>query len=262
MQGLLSDRKTADETLGFLLSFALYDFSVSGIFTSFRSTEYADLDATLNEFGPRLGLIHQSGAIKLLWCLGFDLSTKDTSMRHGFYRLFECLSRRGHRNQAIFCSAGFVKLLFDSICSSRVDETFAENDRHVLQKLLRTLLEVGTTTGEAREIFQRVVTEDDTLDTEILEIVRGGIKSRWMEHFSMESRAALTLTQENIKGMPQTGFTYMVSKSINSLSYPDRFYLDLDMDQRAALRHLAQYFWISPFFPFMSHPERSKRWET
>jgi hypothetical protein len=83
-----------------------------------------------------------------------------------------------------------------------------------------------------------------------------------MEHFSMESRAALTLTQENIKGMPQTGFTYMVSESINHLSYSDHFYLDLDMDQRVALRHLAQYFWISPFFPSMSHPERSKRWET
>jgi hypothetical protein len=210
MRVLLSNPKTVDETLGFLLSLALHNFSASGIFISFRSTGYSELDNTLNEFGSHLGLIRQPGAIKLLWSLIPDISAGDTAMRHAFYKVFEHLSQRNHRNKAVLCSAGMVKSLFDSFCSGRADQTFPEKDRHILQKLLRTLLEVGTSTGEARGIFQRVVTEDGTLDADILDIIRTGMKSRWPAHFSMVSRAALTFSQEGLKGMPQSGFTYMV----------------------------------------------------
>ena len=52
---------------------------------------------------------------------------------------------------------------------------------------------------------------DEVLDGEILEVVRFGMKSRWVEHFSMEMPAAIVVRDDKFKGLPATGFTFMVS---------------------------------------------------
>ncbi|KDR79337.1 hypothetical protein GALMADRAFT_223566 [Galerina marginata CBS 339.88] len=92
-----------------------------------------------------------------------------------------------------------------------------EKTKHVLQKLLRRLLEMGASTAEARGLFKAAVTnsspaastavEEPTtatptssnqnpnpkLDAEMLDVIRFGMKSRWVEHFSMEGRAGVVL---------------------------------------------------------------------
>lgn len=60
---------------------------------------------------------------------------------------------------------------------------------------------MGATPTEARLLFQKIVKEDETLDADVLEIVRSGMKSRWVEHFSMESPASLSMTEGGVRGM-------------------------------------------------------------
>ena len=69
---------------------------------------------------------------------------------------------------------------------------------------------MGATTVEARTILQRAIKADGTLDMEIMELIRGAMKSRWLDHLSLESPATLSLTQDGMKGLPVTGFTFMV----------------------------------------------------
>ena len=99
-----------------------------------------------------------------------------------------------------------------------MDPDVSDKERHVLQKLLRRLLEMGATTTEARSIFQKAVTLNEVdgksngvLHGEILEVVRFGMKSHWVEHFSMQTPAAVVVRDHKFKGLPAMGFTFMVS---------------------------------------------------
>lgn len=210
MRPLIADSKTTDETLGFILSLALRDFSVSGIFVALRSAQNTDdAEAKIGEFHPRLGLIRQPGAILLLWNLVPQLTSPP--MRYGSLKLFDQLSRRNHRNQAVLSTLGLVKSLFDWYYLRKETDP---KERQALQRLLRRLLDMGATTREAKRIFQNAVKNDETLDTEVLEIIRAAIRARWPEHFSMEGQAALVLTDENMKGLPFSGCTFMVKNSL------------------------------------------------
>ena len=50
---------------------------------------------------------------------------------------------------------------------------------------------------------------DEVLDGKILEVVRFGMKSRWVERFSMETPAAIIVRDDKFKELPATGFTFM-----------------------------------------------------
>lgn len=210
IRSLVSDSSTVDETMGLLLSLALQDLTLSGIFSALRSASGANIDATIAEFESRLGTIRRPGAIAILWELVPQLTGDNPSMRYAVFKLFEILSQLSHRNQAILSSLGLVKSLFARYSELKGKESSPSKERQVLQKLLRRLLEMGATTAEARTIFQKAVKDDDTLDTDILEVIKYGMRSRWLEHISMESPAALILSDDGVKGMPNTGFTFMV----------------------------------------------------
>ncbi|KAF9067929.1 beach-domain-containing protein [Rhodocollybia butyracea] len=189
MHGLVSNPKTLDETLGFLLSFALCEFSASGIFCS------------LLTFGPKLAntnaTIHHPGAIYLLW----NFLPKS----YASYKLLELLAGINHRNRAILSVPEVVQPLLDHL--SRVTE---KREKTVVQRLSRKLLDMGASPTVARGMFQRAIKEDGALDMELLELIRAGMKSRWLEHFSFRSSAELVFTQEGIKSLPVTGFTFMI----------------------------------------------------
>ena len=140
------------------------------------------------------------------------------SPRYALFKLFELLFHVNHRNHAILCGLGLIKSVFARFYETKLDAGVLEKERHVLQKLLRRLLEMGATTTEARGIFQKAVVlkevdgkSNEVLDGEILEVVRFGIKSRWVEHFSMETPAAVVVRDDKFKGLPPSGFTFMVS---------------------------------------------------
>jgi hypothetical protein len=213
LRGLVSDPKTADETLGLVLSLAIHNFEAKDIFTRLRSAPEDELELVITEYEPRLGTIRRPGAMLILWNMIPGLTADNSSMRYAIFKLVELLSHVSHRNQAILSSLGLVRSLFDRFYDSRNDTTVSERERHMLQKLLRRLLDMGATTSEARLIFQKAIKEDDTLDTEVLDVIRFGMKSRWLEHISLESPAALVLHEDGMKGMPVTGFTFMVCNS-------------------------------------------------
>ncbi|KAG5645386.1 hypothetical protein DXG03_006339 [Asterophora parasitica] len=209
LRGLIANPNTVNHTLGLILSLAMHDFSVSDVFTSLRATHEDQLEFAIAGIEARLGTIRRPDAILILWNAVPQITSGDSAMRYAILKLFELLSHVSHRNQAILSTLGLVKSLFQRFYSTRNDTTVPEKERYILQKLLRRLLDMGATTSEARLIFQKTIKEDNTLDTEILDVIRFGIKSRWLEHFSMESPAALVLQEEGLKGLPATGFTFM-----------------------------------------------------
>ena len=42
--------------------------------------------------------------------------------------------------------------------------------------------------------------------------MRFGMKFRWVEHFSIETPAAIVVRGDKFKGLPATGFTFVVSR--------------------------------------------------
>ncbi|KAF5370942.1 hypothetical protein D9615_009793 [Tricholomella constricta] len=217
LRGLVGNPKTIDHTLGLILSLAINNFDASNIFSSFRATPEDELEFAIAGIEARLGIIRRPGAILILWNAIPQITAGDDSMRYAILKLFELLSHVSHRNQAILSTLGLVKSLFQRYYATRNDPTVPEKERYILQKLLRRLLDMGATTSEARLIFQKAIKEDRTLDTEILDVIRFGIKSRWLEHFSMESPAALVLHEEGLRGVPVTGFTFMIWLWISAL---------------------------------------------
>ena len=209
VQGLVTDPKTVEQTLGFITSFSLHNFAVSGIFDGLQGTDHANVDLRMADIGPRMGMIHEMGAIQILWDSIPILPGRDVALRYAIYKMFEVLLYLNHRNQIVFGNLSLVKPLFELFSEYRADAGMVK-ERQVVQKLLRRTLDVNATTAESRIILQRSVRDNDVLDTDILEVVRWGMKSRWPEHFSMESPASLMLTEEGIRGMPMAGFTFMV----------------------------------------------------
>lgn len=210
LRRLIANPQTVDHILGLVLALATHDFNVSDVFTTLRATPEDELDMALGKIEGRLGIIKRPGAILIIWNAIPQAASGDDAMRCAILRLFELLSLANHRNQAILSTLGLIRSLFHRFYSARIDPSVTDKERHILQKLLRKLLDMGATTSEARLILQKTIREDKTLDTEILDVVRFGIKSRWLEHFSMESPAALVLREENVRGLPASGFTFMV----------------------------------------------------
>ena len=92
----------------------------------------------------------------------------------------------------------------------KVISCFPRRRKYFLQNLLRRLLDIGATILKAHFIFQKAFKSDEILDTEVLNLIRFGMKSRWLEHLSLESPAALSLKKESFRGLPHNGFTFMV----------------------------------------------------
>lgn len=215
IQDLVSDTKAAEQTMGFLVSLALHNFSIAGIFDAIHGTDLTQIDIRMSEIGPQLGQIHQPGVIRVLWDLLPHVPTDHLALRYAVYKLFEQLAYLSHRNHAVFSSLGLVKPLFDIFMDGPSTDA---KERHLIQRLLRRILDMGATAKEARPIFQKAIKQDDTLDASVLELIRSGMKARWPEHFSMQSPAALTLTEASVRGLPMAGFTFMVRRSFITCS--------------------------------------------
>lgn len=203
LNGLVTNPQTLNETLGFLLSFALSEFTaIPGLFCSFRvCTKPDDFDATLAKYGAQLStaIIGRPEAVYLLWNF---ISPKS----YASLKLFEILAGANHRNRAILSVPEIVQPLLAHL--STVQE---KKEKTVTQKLAKKLLDMGSSPIIARGMFQRVIKADGTLDMDLLELIRAGMKSRWLEHFSFHDSAGMVVRQEGAKALPVTGFTFMVS---------------------------------------------------
>lgn len=208
LQPLVMDTHIKDPIFGFLFSLALHDFSISSLFMSLRNTERSDLESRIKDIEARLGLIAQPGAIGVLLDL-LPKRSEDPMLHYVVYRLLEWLSALKHRNKVILSGLGILGRLFRAFASHDGCSSTSKEQR-IIQKLLRRILDLGATTVDTRIMFQSAVTPAGILDADILELIRGGMKSRWPDHFSFEKRAALKFCEENTKGLPTSGFTFMV----------------------------------------------------
>ncbi|KAG7089658.1 hypothetical protein E1B28_011318 [Marasmius oreades] len=163
----------------------------------------------LLDFRPRLGTILHPSAIFLLQKLISSRNQDEQELETAFIKLLDLLTSRNHRNRAVLSNGEIIRPLLNHFLQWE-NQSDRARERVVVQKLLRRLLDMGSSSLEARQLFRRAIKEDGTLDMEVLELIRAAMKSRWLEHFSFHSRVALVHSQDDIKGVPVTGFTFMV----------------------------------------------------
>ncbi|KAL4258196.1 Beach-domain-containing protein [Pleurotus pulmonarius] len=214
LSSLVSNGKTRPDVLGLVLSLLLQDAWFSESFVKLASTDDGELDTQISEVCSKIGPIRRPGAVNILWDILPRIPAEDHSSRMVFFKVFEQLCRFSHRNQAVLSTSGIIKPLLGYYYGSRTE--ISAKERQVVSKLLKKLLDMGATTPEARFIFQRAVKRDDSLDVDILESIRSGMKSRWPEHFSMESAASICLSGVNSKVLT-SGFSIMMWIWIESL---------------------------------------------
>ena len=213
MATLVNDTATIRHTLGFLVSLGLHKFSMSGIFDFGDETDYTLLDHRIRDFEPAFGPIRHPQAFRLLFDFLPQAAADGRALRYSILKLLERLSYHSHRNHCLLSSIGLVEPLFRTYCEWKEDAGISKPERQIVQKLLRRLVDVGTGTDEARVMFQSVVREDGTLDADVLEVLRAGMKVKWPEHLSLESCAAIQVPHHDTRGLPLQGFTFMVRAS-------------------------------------------------
>ncbi|CAL1710979.1 unnamed protein product [Somion occarium] len=240
---LLSDLKTTDQTLGFLLSLAMHNFALSSVFQALSTSteslkDYSDMDRHIETLEPMLhhDTIRYPGALRVLFSSIPDLPTgpnESGSMRRYFvYKLFERLCSRSHRNHAVTGSLDLVAPLFNAFCPSTSSDEKGGNitalpkpERQVLLRLLKKLLELGCSSDDARVMFQRALVpkqsdtvgddsaphQEDALNGDVLEVLRAGVKARWPQHFSFRGPSGVKVLVPTLdKTLSKTGFTFML----------------------------------------------------
>lgn len=210
---LVSDEKTVEQTLGFLASFALHNFSLSSMFIQAPEVGYEDIDVELRDLDPMLKLIRYPGALKVMYnSMHLFPTSIAPRLRYTVFKLMERLAHHSHRNHAVLTNLDLAGSLFESYCSTRSPtselSSISKQERHIISRLLKRLLELGVEPEVAKHIFQRAVTPDNDLDGDVLDVLRAGMKTRWPEHISLEGQAGLTVRVGT--GLPQNGFTFMV----------------------------------------------------
>lgn len=143
---------------------------------------------------------------------------KASRLRYTILKLLEQLTHHSHRNHAVLASLEFVGPLFDLYQRSRAEKTpFHKHQRQVIVRLLKKLLELGTDTSVAKDMFQRAINGDETLNGDVLELLRAGMKTRWPEHMSLEGPAAISLPASSSKIFPSTGFSVLLWIRVDKL---------------------------------------------
>ncbi|OJT13456.1 Beige protein -like protein [Trametes pubescens] len=204
---LVSDPRTIKQTVSFLTCLALHNFAWNRFFLHITGADYAAVDRKFSELSSQLGLIHVPEALRVLYDAVTRPSQDNALLRYMGIKLLERLALHKHRNQCVLSSLGLERTLFTRLCSPAV---LPKNERQVVQKLLRRLLDHNVRTEDARLMFQRAIRKNDTLDPDVLEVLRAGMKVKWPEHFSFESPAAVRVIKGGSRALPSTGFTFMV----------------------------------------------------
>ncbi|KXN83156.1 hypothetical protein AN958_01769 [Leucoagaricus sp. SymC.cos] len=207
LEGLPSDVETTITTLGLLMSFMIHDFTLD-LARILYEAPIDDIDNVLAEYDSQLQHIHHPSVLPLLWTLYQRVWTRP-SVRYGFSRFLWRLASTNHRNLVEMSDAGLVTPILNHFLSSKGEDNVREKERHAWQKLLRRLLELGADPSHARAILRETVHAGDKLDPEMLDLIRYGMKSRWVDHFSMESFSTIVISDTESKGLSASGITFM-----------------------------------------------------
>lgn len=198
--------------MGYLLALALQDFSLSTFFTSLKSSvpSTVKIDSRIGQTEHRFGKIRFPQVILMMLHLVKEMPQDDTMMRYAVMKLTERLASANHRNQALLNEIGVVRFTFNKLFTPQTQQ-IDDSERAVLQRLLRRLLEMGASTEDAREVYQRALKDDPSIDTEVLEVLKSCQRAKWPEHLSFDGTGVLELKEDGGKGFPcPNGFTFMV----------------------------------------------------
>lgn len=197
----MKDRRTVDQIFGFVLSVSQENFALSSIFNLLRELEQTDF----SQHKAMLGIVVHPQFLVLLISLIDAVPTEDDFLHKALFNLLETLASLSHRNLALLGSVPIFKPVFRQFMKEETPM------KPLLLKLLKKLLTAGAPLDDVGQVFKRAVREDEvSLDSDILEIIRAGLKGKWPEHYSMEGVAAFELKEDSARGLPLTGFTFMV----------------------------------------------------
>ena len=233
--------------MGYLLALALQNFAMCDIFTSLRSPlpSTANIDSAIGQQEHQFGKISAPQAVLIMLNLTAKMSRDDSLIHYAILKVTERLAAANHRNQAVLNGIGIVRHVFDKLYTAQ-SPPLDDAERAVLQRLLRRMLEMGTSTADARHIYQRTLRKDLTIDGEVLEVLRTGQRAKWPEHFSLNRTAALQLKEDGGRMFPcPTGFTFMVGNSMQPFKDHcfDSFQIGLDLHRKISNRPTAHDLW-------------------
>jgi hypothetical protein len=77
-------------------------------------------------------------------------------------------------------------------------------------KIIKRLFEMGASTQDAQRLFQCAVKEDKSLDIEMTDLIRTGLRSKWPPHISFQDMSAVTMPLGGLTTLPTSGLTFMV----------------------------------------------------
>ena len=206
---MLKDQRTVDRVFGFLLSAACRNFNLCNAFVDLRSQENPDV----SRYVGMIGTLKNAALFSLLITLLPNVPPGDEFLSRMVYTMTELLLATSHRNKAVLSYARIFRPLLDRFLHSGEPSV----------KLLRKLVEVGAENQDIRHLFYHVVQKDGGLHSDILEVIRSGMKAKWPPHFSLEGNAAVQFKDATFKGLPSAGFTFMVC----SLCYQEKRIADI-----------------------------------
>ncbi|KAF8509163.1 beach-domain-containing protein [Hysterangium stoloniferum] len=217
---------TLDQTLGFLLSLALSDFSLAGVFQMLRNS--------VSEIDPnRLTVIHIPQAILAIVHMLVYIPSTDEQLPHNVFKIIERLASYNHRNQAWLNKLGLGTILFDRLYLPDTSPMHAISSQTelVMQKILRKMLSIGAPTKDVRCMFRALVRGKDTsitegavLDSRILELLRMSMRVKWPEHFAFGTNGAIEVQSEGGgTGIGTAGWSFMAWISVESFTKSGSF---------------------------------------
>ncbi|KAG8221472.1 hypothetical protein J3R82DRAFT_1685 [Butyriboletus roseoflavus] len=240
---------TFEKTLGCLLSLSVHEFAVVDLFVTLQASchDLHQLDIHFLEFVPSLGTIHLPRVFKIVWELVFGSLATNSSLRLIVYKILEHLTQSSHRNLAVLSMMGILTPMFSSfISSSTVDQSGSHAAERRLQcKIIKRLFEMGASTRDVQRLLQCAVKEDKSLDTEMIDLIRTGLKSKWPPHISLQDISTMTMPLGGWTTLPTSGLTIMlwawfermpsVAHRVSSISFGSRCAIELSIGNNGAL---------------------------
>ena len=212
---LIKHPVTFEKSLGCLLSLSVHEFTVIDLFATLQASchDLHELDIHFLEFASSLGTIHLPHVFKIVWELVLGSLATNGSLRLIVYKVLEHLTQSSHRNLAVLSMLGILTPIFSSfISSSTVDQQGSHAAERRLQcKITKRLFEMGASTQDAQRLFQCAVKEDKSLDIEMTDLIRTGLRSKWPPHISFQDMSTLTMPLGGWTTLPTSGLTFMVS---------------------------------------------------
>ncbi|KAF8444038.1 hypothetical protein L210DRAFT_3445126 [Boletus edulis BED1] len=243
---LIKHPVTFEKTLGCLLSLSFHEVAVADLFVTLQASchDLHELDIHFLDFAPSLGTIHLPRVFKIVWEIVLGYLTTNTSLRLIVYKILEHLTHSSHRNLAVLSMLGILTPMFSSFISlSTVDRHAAE--RRLQYRIIKRLFEMGASTQDAQRLLQCAVKEDKSLDTEMIDLIRVSLRSKWPPHISFQDMSAVTMPLGDWTTLPTSGLTFMlwvwfermpsVAHKIFSISFGSRYAIEMSIGSDGVL---------------------------